>query len=152
MDKKGKKYHYGYKGFVKTDASDGYIEQVHTTPANVSEVSQLKNMTQKGLRRRLFADKGYASKSNRQLLRENGMKDGIMHKASRGKSLSFWELMKNKLISKVRYKVERAFGTLKRKFGMGRARYCGLSKVHAELCFKAICFNLNKALRKVQTA
>ena len=148
--KKGKKYHYGYKGFIRTDASDGYIEKVHTTPANVAEVSQLEHMMEKGSRRRLFADKGYASKSNRHLLRANGMKDGIMHKASRCNQLSLWELMKNKLISKVRYKVERAFGTLKRKFGMARARYCGLDKVHGELCLKAICFNLNKALRKIQ--
>ena len=139
----------GYKGFVKTDASDGYIE-VHSTPANTSEVGELEPMMEKDSRRRLFADKGYASESNRQLLRENKMKDGIMHKASRGNPLSFWQLMKNKLISKVRYKVERAFGTLKRKFAMARARYCGLKKVCGELCLKAICFNLNKALRKIQ--
>ena len=148
--KKRKKYHYGYKGFVKTDASDGYIEQVHSTPANTAEVGELEHMIEKDTRRRLFADKGYASVSNRQLLRENKLKDGIMHKASRGNPLSFWQLMKNKLISRVRYKVERVFGTLKRKFGMTRTRYCGLKKVCGELCLKAICFNLNKALRKVQ--
>ncbi|MCD6460083.1 transposase, partial [bacterium] len=68
--KKDKKYHYGYKGFVKTDASDGYIEQVHSTPANTSEVGELEPMMEKDSRRRLFADKGYASESNRQLLRE----------------------------------------------------------------------------------
>lgn len=148
--RKGKKYHYGYKGFIKTDATEGYIEHAHVTPANISEVGQLERMLKADSDKRLFADKGYASESNRKLLRDKGLKDGIMHRASRGNPLSLWQLMKNKLISKVRYKVERAFGTLKRKFGMNRARYCGLGKVHAELCLKAICFNLNKALRKVQ--
>jgi IS5 family transposase len=147
---KGKKYHYGYKGFIKTDAADGYIEHAHVTPANISEVGQLERLLEADRGKRVFADKGYASETNRKLLRDKGLKDGVMHRASRGNPLSLWQLMKNKLISKVRYKVERAFGTLKRKFGMGRARYCGLSKVHAELCLKAICFNLNKALRKVQ--
>lgn len=40
--KKGKKSYYGYKGFMIADQEDGYIEQVHVTPAHVSEVSEFK--------------------------------------------------------------------------------------------------------------
>lgn len=64
-----------------------------------------------------------------------------MHK---GKKLKKWEKIKNKLISKKRYIVEQAFGTLKRKFNLNRANYIGREKVEAQIYFKAMCFNMLK--------
>jgi IS5 family transposase len=45
---------------------------------------------------RVKADKGYSSKKNRQFLKDQGIKDGIMHKAARNKPLSSHQV---KLIS-----------------------------------------------------
>ena len=100
----------------------------------------------------VYADKGYASKKNRDSLKSRGIKDGIMSKAVRGKPLTKREKVRNKLLSKVRFIVEQAFGTLKRRFKAGRARYIGIKKVTAEFRFKAICFNLLKAVNKVKLA
>lgn len=150
--KKGKRYHFGYKGFVTTDSTDGYIENVHVTPANESEVKNLENALGNVDPKRVYGDKGYASKKNREYLKSRGIKDGILSKAKRGKPLTPWEKRRNKLLSKVRFVVEQAFGTLKRRFKAGRATYIGLKKVAAELRFKAICFNLLKAVNKVKLA
>lgn len=148
--KKGKRCYYGYKGFLTTDSEDGYIENVHVTSANESEMRNLGNALGDAEPEWVYADKGYASEVNRAFLKSKGVKDGIMRKAARGKPLTERQKAQNRLISKVRFKVEQAFGTLKRRFDMARARYLGLKKVAAQLRFKAICFNLLKAVNRVE--
>ena len=53
------------------------------------------------------------------------------------------------MISKIRYKVEQGFGTLKRKFKFTRASYFTTPKVQGQMALKAIAFNLLKASNKV---
>lgn len=148
--KKRGKSHFGYKGFVTTDVSDGYIEKAYVTPANLSEMKELKNMIPNRKPKRLYGDKGYASKENRDTLKAQGIKDGIMHKAVRNRPLTRREKLKNKLISSKRFIVEQCFGTLKRRFKYSQSRYISLSKVEGELIFKSMCFNLLKGLNKVE--
>jgi IS5 family transposase len=150
--KKGKRSYYGYKGFVATDGEDGYITQVDATPANVSEVKYFEAFSSTIEAGRILSDKGNASHNNRALLKARGIKNGIMYKALKNKPLRSSQKLFNKLISKRRYIVEQCFGTLKRIFQMCRASYLGLRKVAAQLRFKAMCFNLNKALNKALLA
>jgi len=116
--RKGNKAYYGYKKHVVTDSRDGFVLGGHVTPANHSDVKELPRLLQDvplppgGV---VFADKGYSSRANREQLVRNGFCDGIMSKAHRGLPLSRVERRVNLLISSVRTKVERAFGTFKRK-------------------------------------
>ncbi len=144
--KKGKKSYFGYKGFILVDQEDGYIEHVHVTPANLSEVNELKNIIENRHDHRIYGDKGYASQANKDLLKIKGIKNGLMEKAKKNKPLTHWQKLFNRLISKSRYKVEQGFGTLKRKFNMSRASYISSAKVQAQVTLKAIAFNLLKAL------
>ena len=58
---KGNKYSFGYKVFVSADMEDGYIDEIHVTPANVSECTQLKQVIEHCKpNQRIFTDKGYA--------------------------------------------------------------------------------------------
>jgi len=150
--KKGKRCYFGYKGFVAVDEEDGYINKVHVTPANVSEVNELENLIENIQAKRIYGDKGYCSIKNREKLKKNNFKDGLMYKASKGKQLGNWERIKNKLISKRRYKVEQCFGTIKRRFNFNRASYLCREKVESQFHFKAICYNLLKAVRMVKIA
>ena len=150
--KKGKKFHFGYKGFVAVDAENGYINTIHVTSANVSEVKEMEPLIEGCKSQRIYADKGYASSQNRETLKQKRLKDGLMHKAARGRPLSKWEKIKNKLISKRRYKVEQCFGTIKRKFNFYRASYLRREKVESQFYFKAMCYNLLKAVRMVKIA
>jgi len=128
----------GYEG-------DGYSQATHVTSANVSEMTEFRRFIKEISRTEIFTDKGYACKENEDLLKALNKKSRIMKKAARNRPLTHWEKRFNKLISKTRFKVEQAFGTLKRRFSMSRFRYITLPKVNAEMAFKAIGFNLLKA-------
>ena len=147
--KKGKKCYFGYKGFIRTDVEEGYIEEVKVTPAHEAEVNKLGELMGEEVGRRIYADKAYASQANRQKLKERKMRDAIMQKAVRGTPLSSRQKWRNKLISGRRFIIEQAFGTLKRKFRMTRASYFTTPKVAAQMLLKAICFNLLKASNKI---
>ena len=145
--KKGGKSVLGYKGFARTD-DEGYVEKVHTTPANKGESPEFEAMIEGANANRILSDKGNASRANRQALKGR-YRDGIMRKAARGRPLRTSEKRFNKLISKKRFGIEQTFGTMKRLFGLHRARYFGLSKVHAQMVMAAIATNLTKAINKI---
>ena len=119
--KKGSKSTLGYKAFARTD-EEGFVDKVHTTPANQAESPQFGTMIDGANAQRVLADKAYASKANRASLRGKH-RDGIMRKAARNRPLRASEKRFNKLISKRRFRVEQCFGTMKRLFGLHRARY-----------------------------
>ena len=146
--KKGSKSTLGYKGFARTD-EEGFVTKVHTTPANQGESPEFATMIDGAKAQRVLADKAYASKANRDMLRSRH-RDGIMRKAVRGRPLRASEKRFNKLISKRRFRVEQCFGTMKRLFGLHRARYFGLPKTHAQLAMAAIGQNLLKAANKIK--
>ncbi len=97
----------------------------------------------------LLADKGYASKSNREELEVRELKDGIMHKAVRGRPITKDEQRRNNEIKAKRWVIEQTFGTLKRRFKFTQAAYFGQDKVLGQCYLKAMCLNLLKASNKV---
>lgn len=145
---KSGKYTYGYQAIVTTD-EQGLIESTTTKPANKSESKLLEEVVNNAdikEGKTLLYDKGVDSKTNRKVLKEHKLKDGIMRKKPKGKNYSYWNKLRNKLISKKRFVVERTFGTLKRTYGLSRARYIGIEKVAAEVNLKAIAYNLTRAV------
>ena len=97
---------------------------------------------------RVLAEKACASKANRDALKGKH-RDGILHKAVRGRPLRQSEKRFNKLILKHRFRIEQCFGTMKRLFGLHRARYFGAAKTHAQMVMAAISQNLFKAAKKI---
>lgn len=146
--KKGNKLHFGYKKHILTD-QDGIVDEVHTTPANEHDSKGLKPLLKKAGKKnisdRLMADKGYQVPDNEELLKEMGIKNRIQHKAYRNRPLTDWQKMFNRLISRLRYVVERTFGGMKRWFGAGKARYKSLAKVHGQHVLEAISYNLYRS-------
>ena len=145
--KKGSKSTLGYKGFVRSD-EEGFIDKVYAMPANRAESPEFEAMIERTKAQRVLADKAYASRANREALKGRH-RDGIMRKAARNRPLRASENRFNKLISKRRFRVEQRFGTMKRLFGLDRARYFGLAKTHAQLAMAAISQNLLKAANKI---
>ena len=90
----------------------------------------------------VMADKGYDSAENRKSLSDKKLKCRIMHKAQKNRPLTEREKAVNKAVSKVRYAVERTYGSMHRWFGAGIARYVGLAKTHAQHIMEAIAYNL----------
>ncbi|MBW2619333.1 MAG: transposase [Deltaproteobacteria bacterium] len=59
---------------------------------------------------KVYADKGCCGQSNRSFLSINGIGDGIMRKDQIKTKLTPLEIERNRMISKVRYKIEQYFG------------------------------------------
>lgn len=154
--KKGNEAFFGYRGYAAVDTEDGYVEHVQVSPANEAEVNKLAAMvdalcehTNKPLA--VLADKGYASQANRDYLKTRGISDLIQFKGSRGHPVHRLHAQMNKAIGTLRYKVEQAFGTMKRRFHLHRARYFGVAKTQAQMVWAALGMNLLKAHRKLKT-
>ncbi len=70
--KKGKKTCYGYKVHMAADARHGLVVGGHVTPANRSDMNELEQVLSEipsQMRGRCYADKGYTSRANRQVVR-----------------------------------------------------------------------------------
>jgi len=151
--KKGKKPYYGYKVHVSVDAKDGYVIGGHVTPANTADTTEFEKLINESRLSEgsiVLADKGYAGEKNKTILSEKKLKNGIMAKSVRNKPLSLLQRIFNRIISSVRYKVERSIGTLKRGYHFSRMRYLGLKKGNMEFLLNAMAFNLKKAAAMVQ--
>jgi IS5 family transposase len=131
------------------DAENGLVLAVEVTPASCSETKMLANLIDKcevKVGTRVYADKGYSGNPNREALRKRKLKNGIMHRAARGKKLSDRDKMFNQIVSVTRYKIERTFGTIKKHLGQGRARYVGLGNTAFDLRMASIAYNLKRAV------
>lgn len=145
--KKRGKYHYGYKKHYVTD-NEGLVLGVFTTKASTNEIANLEEVLNSADLPRdipLKADKGYQSENNAAILKQRGLKNHILKKAKKNKPLTEWEKRFNKLVGKVRFKVERTFGGIKRWFNGGVARYRGIEKMHTQNLMEAIGYNLYRS-------
>ena len=146
--KKGEKLYYGFKQAMVVDER-GLIDVVYTTRANVNDSKLLPVLLPyiyKEGKEAIYADKGFKTTKNDELLRKMHLKNRIMHKAYRGKKLKYWQKEFNKLVGGYGYVIERTFGSIKRWFNGGVARYKGLAKVHAQRILQAIAYNLKRAV------
>jgi len=129
--KKGKKSVYGYKANVSVDLESGLVQKIITTPANVHDVKSFPKLIEEldlAEGSSVLADKGYASKANRELLRHKKLKPRIMFKRYRNDTLRKIKTRFNRAVSKSRYIVEQTFGCLHAHLGFGRTQYVGLAK------------------------
>jgi IS5 family transposase len=142
--KKAGKLRYGYKKHHLTD-EQGLVLGVLTTAANVNEISNLDEVLStvelpEGIP--FYGDKGYQSEKNAKILQEKKLKNRILKKAKKNKTLTEREKTFNKLCGKIRYKVERTFGSIKRWFNGAVARYKGKAKMHTQNLMEALAYNL----------
>jgi IS5 family transposase len=150
--KKGEELHYGYKKHILTD-ENGMQLAVHTTTANEHDSKGLKpcleNQDEQLAVTSCYTDKGYQVPDNVKLLKSPmkncKVKNRIMHKAYKNRPLTEWQKKFNRVVSKKRWVVERTFGSMRRWFGCGMARYVGLAKTHTQHLLEAIAYNLYRA-------
>jgi IS5 family transposase len=136
---------YGYKAHVGVDEGSLLIRAVKLTPANVNDTSvadELIRFDEKAV----YADKAYASRARRALLKRHRIKARILHKTwGGGPPLKASQKRHNRLISPIRAAVETVFATLKRRMAYRRVRYVGLVKNEAHLVLLALAYNIRRA-------
>ena len=147
--RKGGRHYYGYKVHVGVDEGSGLIRKAVLTPANINdtEVADELIMGDEGA---VYADRAYDTHARRQRLKSMGIGDGIMKRGNKHHpEVSEEDKERNELISRVRARVEKVFGTLKRTYGYSRVRYIGLERNATEMWLKCMAYNLRRADRIV---
>lgn len=147
--KKAGKAVFGYKQHTVVD-HQGLVIAVETTPANRHDSQPFIGLVDKANIKagsRLHADKAYCSKKHWETLKTLGIKNGIQNKAVKNKPLGPRQMARNTAISKVRFVVERTFGSQQRWFDGKTLRYQGLAKAHAWHVLLAIAYNLKRLPR-----
>ncbi len=138
------RYSFGYKAHIAVDQGSCLIRKAKLTPAKVYE-SEVADELIMGDEAAVYADKAYEHKGRRKRLKALGIKDRIMHRANKHYPLSPWQQARNRLIIPIRSQVEKLFGTMKRSYGYGRARYRGLARNQNHLDLMCMALNLRRA-------
>ena len=118
---------FGYKQPTLVD-HQGLVIAIETTPANQNDSQAFIDLVDKATLKagsRVHADKAYCSKKHQEALKERHIKNGIQDKAVKNKPLRPRQLARNSAINKVRFVVERTFGSQQRWFGSKTLRYQG---------------------------
>ncbi|MES0447132.1 MAG: IS5 family transposase [Desulfobacterales bacterium] len=146
------KPHYGLKEHASVDINHGFILATTMTPASVNDTNYLSYCTvysrhTKQPIEKVYADKGYAGKPNRDFLALNGIADGIMRKDSTTAKLTKYEKERNKKISKARYIVEQYFGLSHLHDGAKRARFTDMVKNKFDCWYRQSAYNISRGLK-----
>ena len=139
------------------DTNHGFVLATTMTPASVNDTNYLpyctvySRHTNRSIQK-VYADKGYAGKPNRDFLALNKIADGIMRKDSTTAKLTEYEKDRNKKISKVRYIVEQYFGLSHLHDGAKRARFTDIAKNKFDAWYRQAAFNISRGLKILKLA
>jgi len=146
--KKGNDWYFGMKAHVGVDADSGITHSLETSTAKVHD-SQVWDELLHGDEDSVWADKGYVNAARQAAFEGPGKFWGVMRKAPKGSRLHPVDEQINRLIARVRAKVEHPFRVIKRQFGYTRTRYRGLAKNRAQLFTLFALGNLFQVRRRL---
>ena len=149
--------HFGLKEHAAVDINHGFILATTMTQASVHDTNYLPYCTVysrhcKQPIEKVYADKGYAGKPNRDFLVLNNIADGIMRKNSTTAKLTEYEIERNKSISKVRYIVEQYFGISHLHDEAKKARFTTTAKNKFDVWCRQAAYNIRKGLKILKVA
>jgi IS5 family transposase len=149
--------HFGLKEHAAVDINHGFILATTMTRASAHDTNFLPYCTLysrhcKQPIEKVYADKAYAEKPNRDFLALNNIADGIMRKDSTTAKLTEYEIKRNKRISKVRYIVEQYFGISHLHDGAKRARFTDITKNKFDVWYRQAAYNIRRGLKILKVA
>lgn len=137
---------FGFKAHIAVDQGSGLVRAIRLTAANVNETTVADVLIQ-GDERAVYADAAYDTHARRAALRARGIKDRIMHRPNKHHpELPPWQRRHNRLIGRIRGRVETVFATLKQRYRWRRVRYLGSAKNASHLHLLCIALNLRRAV------
>lgn len=143
--KKHGRSHHGYKGHIACDLS-GIVTEYRFGTAKEHDSRRIDEFT-KDEAVAVIADSAYSSRARRATLRKRGVIDGIIYKRHRGQAhLYDWQERWNRLVSRLRARVEHPFGMLKHQLGYRRVRYRGRSRNEFDFAMTMAACNLKRSL------
>jgi len=141
----------GYKAHVAADEESGIVRKVAVTPANVHDATGMVLPRHPG---RVWADSAYDSRAVAARIRKARGRPRIVKRMSARlrPALKAARAAWNAGVYPVRCRVEKIFGTCKRSYGLGRARWLGLGRVALQVHLTLLAFNLKRATALLRPA
>ena len=143
--KKGGERHYGYKDHAKIDAGSKLIKKGVVTNASVHDskpVKELVDSSDDG--QELYADSAYIGKGVKGVMRKHNMKDRVIKRNVKGKKISKRQETINRNNSKIRVRVEHAFGYCEGSMHSMSSRLVGFVRNAAFIIFTNLVYNMNR--------
>jgi IS5 family transposase len=125
--RKGNQWYFGMKMHIGADSLSKLIHSVVVTPANVHDKHALPDLLH-GQERRVYADAGYAGQQDTIHELAPQARAFVNERAYGGKKLTPRQKQRNRNKSRIRARVEHAFGVIKGVFKFTKVRYRGLAK------------------------
>lgn len=129
--KKGNDWFFGMKAHIGVGAESGVTQSLETPTARLHD-SQVWDVLLHRNETSGWADRGYVSVERAVTFSGPGLFGGVMREAPKGGKLHRMEKATNRIIAKVRARVEHPFQVIKRQFGQVKTLYRGLGKNRAQ--------------------
>ena len=148
--RKGQQWYFGAKAHIGTDAHSGLVHTVVVTTAKTADITMTEALLH-GEERLVLGDGGYhrTERTFGQTHNASGPKMLTPFKRQNGQELSEWQRGFNRLLARLRAKVEHPFRVIKRQFGYTKVRYRGLAKNAAQLEVLFALSNLFQSRRRL---
>ena len=132
---------HGYKAHVATDQDAGLIRGVEITTANVHDAAEFEDAPGD-----VYGDSASAGSRSEAAIRACGGTPRIVHTGTWGGADALARLeAHNADVHRIRYRIEKVFGTCKRSYGLRRMRWLGLAEADLQVRLTAIAYNLRRS-------
>lgn len=146
--KKGNTWHFGMKAHIGVDERSGLVHSIRGTTAKVHDSEVFEELIH-GDEFMVYGDKAYASKALEESMHSRGITWGVAYKASRHHKLSDFQEESNRLLSRIRCKVEHPFQVIKCQWKYTKTRYRGIKKNLDQIHLLFGLYNLFKVRKKL---
>ncbi|MEK8088152.1 IS5 family transposase [Thermithiobacillus plumbiphilus] len=139
--RKGNQWHFGMKLHIGVDDTLGLVHSLHTTPANVHDLTVADKLLH-GKEQRAFTDAGYRGIERRPEHRDRALAWYIARRPGERSRLDAEQRQVERIKASIRAKVEHPFRYIKGVFGYDKVRYRGLARNTHRLYWLAAFANL----------
>ena len=148
--RKGNQWYFGMKLHIGVDAETGIVHSLHTTAANVSDITAAPDLLH-GDETLVCGDAGYQGIGKRLEQRERAVQWQVAMRPGKRRLLDpeGEEWLEEKRKASVRAKVEHPFQIVKLRFGYAKVRYRGLFKNTQRLALLLGLANVVRAERQL---
>ncbi len=138
---------HGTKAHVVTDQEAGLIRGVAVTTANVHDAAELDAILPEAPGD-TYGDSAYAGARSEGIVRARGGTPPMVHTGTWGGPEALARLKThNAAVRRVRCRIDKVFGTMKRRYGLRRTRWLGLAKAGLQVRLTALAYNLRRIWR-----
>ena len=136
----------GYKAHIATDETGDIVRKLVVTPANTHDSQGMWHVLDRHPGR-VWADSAYDQAALKARIRRRRGEPMIVRRMGGrpGTAMTAAKRAWNATIYPVRARVEKVFGTVKRSYGLARARYMGRRRVSLQVHLTFLAYNLRRA-------